>query len=298
MLVAVFARADDDGHEIPITAPGTIWTTDGKVKFAWSLVNSHQESKLDSLEDTQIIWKLSEDLNPGDRVQVWVYDSEGKSGKTAKIEVLQGGSDGDATSAGGKSKTTSATAIVTRPKNGSANGDGHEQTTTKTRPPPSRTTSSAGKPTAGGGENDEDDDEAASSVGKSSSSAGSSTTSSGTKVTAAASGAAKAGAGAIATVTNENNVAATVGASASSSSVDSTAASSSPDRMPLYMGIGGLFLAFVLGLAIYLWWRQRQPTPTLPPPQQRGDERHNERSLRKQRGAKTAYAERCLPRHA
>ncbi|TNY21370.1 hypothetical protein DMC30DRAFT_408610 [Rhodotorula diobovata] len=290
LLCATLAWAGDAGN-IAITAPGTIWTTDDEIAFAWSLVNGHEVVETKSVKDTTAYSWKPKGLKDGDEVQVWVYDSSGMSGKTAQIAVQQGDEGGD--EGGAKSKTTTTTSTKAAASSSKVADEDKASETSSSGSGGSKpgggngsTSSTKGLTTASGaakatgvsaaGDDEEEDEGVRASGASLLESAASSTTSfSGTSTHAAASSVATAGV--VADSNSENTNAATVVSSAASTSQDTSSTSSWGDRKTLYLGLGGLALAFFLGLAIYLWWRQNQQ----PSDGDRRREGREERSLGK-----------------
>ncbi|GAA5934206.1 hypothetical protein JCM3775_006936 [Rhodotorula graminis] len=299
LLCAALTRAGNGG-DLAITAPGTIWTTDERVLFAWNtgkstftvriLVNSHETLETKSIKDKSFSWQPDK-LKAGDKVQVWVYDSAGASGKTAQIAVQQGGggssggSGDDGEGGEGESAKPTGTASKAEPTSSKAGGGGKASVT--------------GSSAAGGSAADDEG-------GSTSSREASASTGGGAKATASASGGVdEEQEAAESSATSEALAALTAGSSATSatalptasatgtvdaatsgdsdslseasSSQDPTSITGTSDRKTLYLGLGGLVLAFLLGIAIYLWWRQSQPSPA----RERRRDRRDERSLGK-----------------
>ncbi|BGP12877.1 hypothetical protein JCM10213v2_000794 [Rhodosporidiobolus nylandii] len=220
-----------------------------------TLVNSHEVQETYSVKDRTYSWTAT-DASVDDEVQVWIYDSSGKTGKTGQIKVVDGsssasktasktaGNGGSKTSGGGDSGTTKPSGEAKSSAGGSGSGKSGSQTG-----------SAVGSKSTGGASGDDTDE--SSSGGKSGSGA-LSTASSGTLATGGADDTAGSTAAATAAATqNQSNVETadfTVGAS-SGSSISSSGddpVSTTSSKTGLYLGIGAVVLAVILSLALFL----------------------------------------------
>ncbi|GAA6059098.1 hypothetical protein JCM10212_002069 [Sporobolomyces blumeae] len=99
-LVATIAVLIDRAHagdiaitvDQSVTKGGTLdlrWTSDSPTYTVRILLNKHEYKEEKSIAEAEYHWQ-AEDVKVGDKVQIWVYDSAGNSGKTAFLPVVEG----------------------------------------------------------------------------------------------------------------------------------------------------------------------------------------------------------------
>ncbi|GAA5962118.1 hypothetical protein JCM3765_005529 [Sporobolomyces pararoseus] len=214
--------------DIPVTAQREV-ASDGEVVISWSsdsptytvrvVINQAQAQEVRSIPESYYNWAASE-VQAGDQVQFYVYDSAGNAGVTDPIPVVESyDSPND-----GSSKTTGA--VVVGPK----------ETQSSTHKGKTTAAAETGAETGVIGEETSDAVETSSVA----------TAKHSPNNTAIVTSASDAG------ITSTG-----LSPSASETSDSSSSSSSSSNNTLLWVGVGAVVLALILGIAFFFWWRQR-----------------------------------------
>ncbi|GAA5872581.1 hypothetical protein JCM16303_004571 [Sporobolomyces ruberrimus] len=251
--------------DIPITAQSSVapneqlaisWTSDSPKYTVRILVNKSQVDEIKSIKEATFAWQATR-LKPGDQIQFWVYDSAGNAGKTAYLPVLETSLTHSGGSEDGFESVTASDPKDTVTATGTAGEDDVTETWDLGHGPAvtgAATNVSSLAPSVTGLEDV--------ATGNSTSVALTNSGSVSTSVSSFPSGTTASGTSSTSSPTSSSEASSPSSSSSSDESDSETSDNASSSNTVLYIGIGAVVLALILGIAFFFWWRQRKQSET------------------------------------